>query len=256
MQKIKYQNKSIVILFGGANREKIIFELIKNGYKIRKIILPFNQSLNLKESINKLKKIKVKFKVVKKNQIQSSLKNFSDCLLLSIGFPHIVSEETFLSHPLAINIHPTLLPKYRGPTTGAYILQNNEKITGSSVHIMSKKADVGDILGQSVVKLNSFDTIKSMQKKVYTSEPTLVLSILKKLKKGIIPIKQNKRYSLTYNKVRKPQDSKIDIKKSMFNLINDIRACDPKKFPAYFIYKNQKVCIKLWRLKKNNEDEL
>ena len=121
---------------------------------------------------------------------------------------------------------------------------------------MSKKADEGDILGQSVVKLNSFDTIKSMQKKVYTSEPMLVLSILKKLKKGIIPIKQNKRYSLTYNKVRKPQDSKIDIKKSMFNLINDIRACDPIKFPAYFIYKNQKVCIKLWRLKKNNKDEL
>lgn len=256
MQKLKYNNEPIVILFGGARRENVILKLIKNGYHIKKIIFPSKQSLELKKSIVKLKKTKIRSSVIKKNQIKSVLNKFNDCLLFSIGFSYIIPEEAFLNYTLALNLHPTLLPKYKGPTTGAYILQNNEKITGSTIHIMTKKVDDGDILGKSCVKLNPFDTIKSMQKKVYKLEPNLTLSIFEKLKKGIRPVKQGKKYASSFPKIRKPEDSKISLYKPMINLINDIRACDPKKFPAYFIYKNQKVFVKLWRLNKNKKDEL
>lgn len=258
MQKIKHDFKNLIILFGGARREKTIIKLKKNKFKIKKIIYPASQSAELKKSINKLKIYKFKSVTTKKKNLHKILDKFPDSLVFSIGFPYIIPVESFAHNTLALNLHPTLLPKYRGPTTGAYILKNNEKKTGSTIHLISKKIDSGDILSKSFVKINPFDTIKSMQRKVYNAEAKLVISTLKKLKKGIKPLKQNNKFASTFKKVRKPEDSRINAHKPLIDLINDIRACDTKKFPAFFKYKNQKVCIKLWRSNKykKEHDEL
>jgi len=258
MQKLKYKNEPIVVLFGGAGRENVIFKLIKRNFNLKKIIFPSKLSVKLKKSFLKLEKTKVGMIKTKPKQLIAVLKKYKKCALLSVGFPYIIPEEILSNFTLALNLHPTLLPKYRGPSTGAYILMNNEKKTGSTIHLMTKEVDGGDILGRDYVKLNAFDTIKSMQKKVYRLEPNLILSVFKKLKKGLKTVKQNKKYALTFKKVRKPEDSKINFHKPLINLINEIRACDAKKFPAYFIYKKQKVCIKLWRPNKSKKqnDEL
>ena len=59
MQKLKYKNEPIVVLFGGAGRENVIFKLIKRNFNLKKIIFPSKLSVKLKKSFLKLEKTKV-----------------------------------------------------------------------------------------------------------------------------------------------------------------------------------------------------
>ena len=158
-------------------------------------------------------------------------------------------------HPIALNIHPTRLPKYRGPASGAYILINGDSISGSTVHLMDKKADAGAIIIQNSVELTPFDTLRSMQSKVYRAEPSLIVEALEKLEHGQNLEIQNEDEASSYPKIRKPADSIIDPNQPLLKLINEIRACDAEDFPAYFIYHGQKINIKLWRDEKGTDHE-
>ena len=252
---IKYTNKKWIILFGGAGREKSVHKLIEHGIKIRKIVVPKSQSIKLKQSIKNLKTMSIIIEKVGKKDIFNALESKENYCLISIGFPYIIPIKAFSCFEIALNVHPTLLPKYRGPTTGAYIIRNNELDTGSTVHLLEEKVDRGPIIAQSNVTLNPFDTIRSMQRKVYAKEPGLLIEAITKLDNGFMPILQNEALASTYNKALKPEDSLIDSSKPLDQLIDSIRACDPIEFPAYFFYHGQKIFIKLWRLDKPKDED-
>ena len=248
-------SKPCLILFGGAGREGIIHRLIDHGIEIKKIVVPKKQQTKLKQSIQSLKKIPVVIEKVGKEDLLIALDLEDSAFLISIGFPYIIPREAFNRYEIALNVHPTLLPKYRGPTTGAFIIKNNEPITGSTVHLLEEEVDKGPIVAQSEVSLTPFDTIRSMQRKVYGKEANLVIEAITKLENGFIPIPQDEDLASSYNKVLKPEDSLIDSKKPLEKLIDDIRACDPIDFPAYFFYNGQKIFIKVWRSEKANDEE-
>ena len=151
-------------------------------------------------------------------------------------------------------MHPTRLPKYRGPTSGAYVILNEEEFSGSTVHIMSEEFDKGDIILQSKVALSKFDTVKSMQRKVYSSEPKLLLKSIDLILNGFSPIPQIESEASEYPKLRTPDDSQIDPSKSLLELFNNIRASDHEEFPAHFFLNGEKVCIRLWRPNKKNDE--
>ena len=174
------------------------------------------------------------------------------------GFPYVVPREIYERHRIALNIHPTLLPKYRGPTSGAYILINNEGKSGSTVHLFDEVADKGGIIIQKSVSLSRFDTLKSMQRKVYALEPDLIIDAIRLLDAGVRPTPQDEASASTFPRRRTPADSEIDPNRSMLELYDHIRACDVSDFPAFFYLNGEKVCISLWREKRavGNEDEL
>ena len=135
------------------------------------------------------------------------------------------------------------------------MLKNNEKFSGSTVHIIEEEVDKGDIIAQSKVNISPFDTLRSLQKKIYQSEPDLVIKAINNIISGFEPTKQDQDTSFDYFVPRTPDDSIIDVNKPLIELINDIRACDPDEYPAYFLYHGEKVCLKLWRPEKNNNEE-
>lgn len=244
------------VLFGGAGRENIIESLISFGVSVSKIVVPDKRGDELIESINVLQDFSVPYERTTARGLAKSLWGLEENVLLSIGFPYQIPTAIFSRHPIALNIHPTLLPKYRGPTTGANILINGEKQTGSSVHLIEENFDSGAIIAQSQVTLSPFDTIRSMQRRVYESEPDLLIEAIKKLESGYCPIEQDHMKASTFSRARKPVDSLIDSSRPLVDLVNEIRACDAEKFPAFFEYYGQKVCIKLWRPDKpDNEDD-
>lgn len=243
-----------VALFGGAHREEIIFKLIENGVKVNCILVPAKQSDKLAHSIELIKRKGLLVIEVKRETFEKYLKNYSGLALLSVGFPYIISESTIRLFALALNIHPTLLPSYRGPTSGAFILINNEKKTGSTVHFLEPETDAGDIVMQSEVKLTTFDTVRSMQKKVYRTEPQLLIEALRKLERGEPATIQKSQEASIFPK-RTPDDSRIDPNKSLLDLFNEIRACDAEMYPAFFYLEGQKVCVKLWRPERPIEEE-
>ena len=72
-----------------------------------------------------------------------------------------------------LNIHPSLLPKYKGLNTHQRVLNNNEKYSGCTVHIVNSKLDSGKIVLQKKVKISKNETMSSLAKKVLVQEHKL-----------------------------------------------------------------------------------
>ena len=82
-----------------------------------------------------------------------------------------------------INIHPSLLPKYKGLNTHKRVLKNNEKYSGCTVHFVTNKLDSGKIISQKKVSINKNETEKSLKKKILMQEhilyPKSIISMFK-----------------------------------------------------------------------------
>lgn len=248
-------NLQWIILFGGAGREETISHILNKGLNILAIIVPLTRNAKLESAVSRLRELSCKLIEVDRGQLDSLLREFSGNAILSIGFPYLIPTHLLkLFHP-AINIHPTLLPRYRGPTSGAYILINNERESGSTVHHMTSQMDRGDIILQSRVPLTPFDTIRSMQRKVYAVEPELLVNAIFALDNGVKPLSQDERQASEFPKKRIPADSELDPSKPLMDLVNQIRACDPYEYPAYFIYNGQKIVVQLRRSERQGIDD-
>jgi len=69
-----------------------------------------------------------------------------------------------------LNIHPSLLPKYKGLNTHYKAIKNKDKFSGASVHIVNKKLDSGKVILQKKIKIIKKDTPKSLEKKILKIE--------------------------------------------------------------------------------------
>ena len=135
-----------------------------NQQKIEKKIINFiNPKESEKKIINLLKKKKISF----------------ICLA---GFMKILSNN-FLKrfNGKVINIHPSLLPKYKGLDTHKRVLKNNEKFSGCTVHYVSAKLDSGKIILQKKVKISKNDNENTLRKKILREEHRLYPRAIKKI---------------------------------------------------------------------------
>ena len=133
--------------------------------------------------INKIKRkvynFKKKYKI--ENQILSDLKKHKIKMICLAGFMEILSRNFITKFKGKIlNIHPSLLPKYKGLNTHQRALDNNEKYSGCTVHFVNSKLDSGKIVLQKKVKISKNDTKNSLARKVLIQEHKLYpRSILK-----------------------------------------------------------------------------
>ena len=80
-----------------------------------------------------------------------------------------------------INIHPSLLPKYKGLNTHQRVLDNNDNFSGCTVHYVNSKLDSGKIILQKKVKVLKRDTAKTLAKRILKQEHILYPMALKKI---------------------------------------------------------------------------
>ena len=100
------------------------------------------------------------------------------------GFMKVLSNNFIKSFSYKIiNIHPSLLPKYKGLNTHRRVLKNNEKYSGCTVHFVTSKLDSGKIISQKKVLIDINETEKSLKKKILVQEHKLysqsIISIFK-----------------------------------------------------------------------------
>ena len=125
-------------------------------YKIKKKILDFKNK-NLSEK-------KLLF-ILKKNKIE---------IICLAGFMKILSKNFIKKfNGKILNIHPSLLPKYKGLNTHKRVLENNEKFSGCTVHYVNSKLDSGKIILQKKVKISKKETETSLAKKILAQEHKL-----------------------------------------------------------------------------------
>ena len=80
-----------------------------------------------------------------------------------------------------VNIHPSLLPKYKGLHTHKKVLKNNEKFSGCTVHYVTAKLDSGKIILQKKIKISKSDTEKTLKRKILREEYNLYPKAIKKI---------------------------------------------------------------------------
>ena len=152
-------------------------KLIKSPISINLIIsnnpkskgLKYGKMFKIKSKIFNFKK---KFFVEKK--ILFELKKNKINLICLAGFLEILSKK-FINNfkGKIINIHPSLLPKYKGLNTHSRAIKKKEKFTGCTVHFVTSKLDSGKIIVQKKVKISKNETPKTLAKKVLIQEHKL-----------------------------------------------------------------------------------
>jgi phosphoribosylglycinamide formyltransferase-1 len=78
-----------------------------------------------------------------------------------------------------VNIHPSLLPKYRGLDTHARAIEAGDRVSGCSVHIVTEELDAGEVLGQAEVPVEPGDTPGSLEQRVLAAEHQLYPKVLR-----------------------------------------------------------------------------
>ena len=190
MKKFIGQNKINTAVFfsgKGSNFKNLVkFSLLKNS----PIIIKFAVTNNSKaKGIKIAKKFKIKKKIYKyKNKRKVEKEILNDLYLNNInliclaGFMRILTKNFIKNfHGKILNIHPSLLPKYKGLNTHKRVIQNKEKFSGCSVHLVSSKLDSGKVILQKKVKINKEDTHKSLEKKILKQEHILYPKAIRKI---------------------------------------------------------------------------
>ena len=135
----------------------------------------------------KLYKIKKKVynydkKKVSEKKILKDLKSNDIKLICLAGFMKILSKNFIRNFKGKIlNIHPSLLPKYKGLNTHHRAIRNKEKYSGCTVHLVNSKLDSGKIILQKKVKLSKKETPSSLQKKILKHEHILYPRAISKI---------------------------------------------------------------------------
>ena len=115
-----------------------------------------------------------KNKKIAEKKIISEIKNKKIKLICLAGFMKILSKDFIKSFKGKIlNIHPSLLPKYKGLDTHQRAISNREKYSGCTVHVVNSRLDSGKIILQKKVKISNNDTAKSLAKKILIQEHKL-----------------------------------------------------------------------------------
>ena len=123
-----------------------------------------------------------KKKLVAENKLLKILKIKKIKIICLAGFKTILTSKFINSfNGKIINIHPSLLPKYKGLNTHNRVIANNEKFTGCTVHFVNKKLDSGKTIIQKKIKVNKKDTISTLAKRVLKLEHQIYPKALKKI---------------------------------------------------------------------------
>uniref|UniRef100_UPI00352A3ABA methionyl-tRNA formyltransferase n=1 Tax=Aerococcus urinaeequi TaxID=51665 RepID=UPI00352A3ABA len=124
----------------------------------------------------------------------------------------------------AVNVHASLLPKYRGGAPVHYAIWNGDKETGVTIMRMVKKMDAGDILTQVVVPIESDDTVATMFDKLSVAGTDLLMDTLQKLFAGEIEPQAQVEEEATFSPNITSQQEQIDWRKEAQQIDNQVRA--------------------------------
>ena len=176
-------NLCVLISGRGSNLLSIIKSCRKKDFPAKvKLIVSNNPKA---PGLQYAKKYNIPFKVITKNfekNIVNKLANYSIDVICLAGFMKILKLSWF---NIILNIHPSLLPKYKGLNTHQRALKNKEKFSGCTVHRVDKKLDSGDIILQSKVKITKNETEASLENKILKKEWALYPRAIKQYCKEI-----------------------------------------------------------------------
>ena len=160
-----YSSVNLVV----SNRPNAVGLKVASKYKVRTETLDSNNLT--KENFEILLD-----KILKKNNIN---------LVCLAGFMKILSKDFIRKWPkMILNIHPSILPSFKGLNAQRQAIENKAKYSGCTVHFVNEEMDSGEIIDQKIVGISTNDDVDSLSKKILMEEHKLYIKVLKKLEKN------------------------------------------------------------------------
>ena len=188
MEKSPGKTNIAVLISGRGSNLKSLIKYSKKKKSLYKIVIVISNNINAK-GLRVAKKSKIKNYYIKyldkinfENRVLKLLKKHRINLICLAGFMKILSKKFIkkFSKPI-LNIHPSLLPKYKGLDTHRRAIKNKDKYSGATVHIVTEKLDSGKIIVQERVKILKSDKENTLEKKVLKIEHSIYPKAIIKL---------------------------------------------------------------------------
>ena len=160
-----YSSVNLVV----SNRPNVLGLKVASKYKVRTEILDSN-------NLTKKKFESLLDKILKKNNIN---------LVCLAGFMKILSKDFVKKWPkMILNIHPSILPSFKGLNAQRQAIENKAKYSGCTVHFVNEEMDSGEVIDQKIVGISTNDDVDSLSKKILMEEHKLYIKVLKELEKN------------------------------------------------------------------------
>ena len=154
--------------------------------------------------------------------------------IFSFYYRHMIASDILaVARIAALNMHGSLLPKYRGRAPVNWAILHGETETGASLHIMEAKPDAGDIVGQVAVPIDPDEDATAVFAKVTNAAIKVMQAVLPELLQGRVPRTPNVLAKGSYFGGRKPEDGRIHWNQSAKQVHDLIRAVAPP-YPGAF----------------------
>ena len=173
----------------------------------------------------------------------AKIKKMNPDFIFSFYYRDMVGKDILgIPAKVCINLHGSLLPKYRGRCPLNWAVINGEKETGVTLHYMTEKPDNGDILAQEKFAIGTNDTAKDVHMNATRAAAKLLKAALPKLRKGTLKAVKQDEKKATYFGGRKPEDGAIDWGKTASEVRNLVRAVT-RPYPGAFSFLGEKKYI-------------
>ena len=216
---------------------------------------------NNKISFSPIKEIAVKnnievFQPEKIKQDYQTIIDKNPDIIITAAYGQIIPEELlFFTKYKAINVHASLLPKYRGGAPINRAIENGEKYLGITIMYMDKLMDNGDMISQRKIELKEEDNFDTMNKKLSILGRDLLMDTLPSIINSTNERIKQKEEDVTIIKLLNKEELLIDFNNDFVSVFNKIRSLD--SIPgAYAFLNNKKYKLYDVRLGKNVIDEI
>jgi methionyl-tRNA formyltransferase len=236
----------LIYMAGGASYTLVpLIKILESKIKLLKVFTkyPKPSGRGRKVLVNPLQKFleekKIPFsfpKNLKSGEEINIIKSLKPDIILVYSYGNILPK-AILDIPKwgCINIHASLLPKWRGASPVQYSLLNNEKETGFTIMLMNEKVDEGKILYKEKVKIEDHDDTQTLLNKITELASHSILEVIENFVSGIInPVQQDHKIA-TYTKIIKKFETYLDFNESADNILGKIRAFNPNPGAKCFI---------------------
>ncbi len=227
-----------IVFFGTANVALPILEELKKQHDIVAVVTTPDATVGRKQELTEspvsalakdLKLTLLKPEKVKGNQeFLNQLQSFGADIFVVVAYGKILPLDIInMPRFKTINVHFSILPKYRGSSPIQYALLNGDTQTGTSIFILDEKVDTGSVLAQERTNIESWDSFFTLSDKLSKVSAKLINPTLERYVKGeITPLPQNEAEA-TYTNTISKQDGKIEWEKTAVEIYNKFRAFFP-----------------------------
>lgn len=248
---------SVVFMGTPAFAAPILEGIIQKGYTVKAVVTQPDRKVGRKKILtpSPVKQMALKYnlpvlqpeKLAKSTEMQEIIALEPD-LIITAAFGQFLPTKVLAAAKIAaINVHGSLLPKYRGGAPVQYAIMNGDPKTGVTIMYMVKEMDAGDIISQKELLIQADDDTGSIFAKMSLVGRDLLLETLPPLIAGKITAQKQDETQVVFSPTIKPEQEVLSLKQTACQLDCKIRALRPAP-GAYFTDFNGKR-TKLWQIK-------